>query len=129
MSPGPGITARDTAVAGARPTTRIRAPRAAATLSLLAAPALVAALVLSVAPPSGAGTAAGGASRVATVRVGDVFFSPTRLSVRRGTRVRWVWRGQLRHNVTVVRGPLRFARAPSGPAASLARCAAAAGIA
>ncbi|MGH2715366.1 MAG: cupredoxin domain-containing protein [Thermoleophilaceae bacterium] len=43
-----------------------------------------------------------------TVTVGDVFFSPTSLSVRRGTRVRWVWRGRLRHNVTVVRGPARF---------------------
>jgi plastocyanin len=77
-------------------------------LSLLAAAALVAALVISLAPPSGAGTAATGAGRVATVRVGDVFFSPTRLGVRRGTRVRWVWRGQLSHNVTVVRGPARF---------------------
>jgi plastocyanin len=52
--------------------------------------------------------AAGEARATRSVTVGDIFFRPTSLSVRRGTRVRWVWRGQLGHNVTVVRGPTRF---------------------
>lgn len=69
-------------------------------LALLAVAALTASL--SPAPTSSE------ARVTKRVVVGDVFFSPTRLTVRPGTRVRWVWRGRLRHNVTVVRGPTRF---------------------
>jgi plastocyanin len=48
------------------------------------------------------------AARTVGVTVGDNFFRPARLSVRTGTRVRWRWRGQDRHNVTAVSGPQRF---------------------
>jgi plastocyanin len=47
-----------------------------------------------------------------TVKVGDFFFvrngsTPT-VSVRRGTTVKWLWVGQIRHNVTVLSGPVKF---------------------
>jgi plastocyanin len=47
-----------------------------------------------------------------SVTVGDDYFvrkgsAPT-VTVKRGTTVRWVWRGKSPHNVTVRRGPVRF---------------------
>ena len=47
-----------------------------------------------------------------TIKVGDFFFvrngsTPT-VTVHRGTTVKWVWVGQIRHNVTVLRGPVKF---------------------
>lgn len=46
------------------------------------------------------------------VKIGDNYFVrssgvPT-VTVSKGTRVKWVWRGSSLHNVTVVRGPARF---------------------
>ncbi len=43
-----------------------------------------------------------------TVLVKDNVFSPKRVTVAKGTTVRWVWRGKSPHNVTVTRGPARF---------------------
>src|SRR5919204_5033094 len=64
---------------------------------------------------AGAGTVAASgpapeaqAARTVNVTVGDDFYRPTRLTVRRGTRVRWQWRARDEHNVTVVSGPQRF---------------------
>ena len=54
------------------------------------------------------------------VTVGDIFFKPTTLTVRRGTRVRWVWTGDLPHNVTVVRGRQRF-KSPTQTSGSFSR--------
>jgi plastocyanin len=48
------------------------------------------------------------AARTINVTVGDNFYRPARLSVRRGTQVRWRWRGGDAHNVTVASGPQRF---------------------
>jgi plastocyanin len=45
------------------------------------------------------------AARTVNVTVGDDFFRPARLSVRRGTRVLWRWRGRDEHNVTAISGP------------------------
>jgi plastocyanin len=50
----------------------------------------------------------GTAARAAGVTVGDDFFRPRSLKVRRGTVVRWTWRGRDVHNVTVTSGPARF---------------------
>jgi plastocyanin len=58
--------------------------------------------------PSEAEESPPSAARTANVTVGDDFFRPPSLSVRRGTRVRWVWRGSDVHNVTVSSGPRRF---------------------
>ena len=52
-----------------------------------------------------AGARAAAARRVA---VRDDRFSRTTLTVAKGARVRWVWRGRSRHNVTVVTGPQTF---------------------
>lgn len=65
-----------------------------------------------------AGSVAGGlgvpvlAATTRTVKVGDNYFvrsgaRPT-VSVRKGTTVKWVWRGSAAHNVSVRRGPQRF---------------------
>jgi plastocyanin len=53
-----------------------------------------------------AGPSLGAASR--TVQVKDNVFAPTSITVRRGTTVRWVWKGKAPHNVTVTKGPLMF---------------------
>jgi plastocyanin len=51
---------------------------------------------------------AGAAPRPKTVRVGDVFFAPDALTVRKGTTVRFKWVGEMAHDVTKSRGPGRF---------------------
>jgi plastocyanin len=43
-----------------------------------------------------------------TVEVRDYAFAPRTATVRRGTTVRFVWRGKAFHDVTVVSGPSRF---------------------
>jgi plastocyanin len=48
-----------------------------------------------------------GASATKRVSVRDDFFSPRRVSLAVGDRVRWTWRGDNEHNV-------RFRRAPRG---------------
>ena len=46
------------------------------------------------------------------VKVGDNYFvrpsGVPRVTVSKGTRVKWVWTGDSRHNVKVVRGPVKF---------------------
>lgn len=46
------------------------------------------------------------------IKVGDNYFvragSPPKVTVKKGTVVRWVWRGKVVHNVKVTRGPQRF---------------------
>ena len=51
-------------------------------------------------------------SRIANARVAvkDNFFSPRSLTVHQGDTVKWVWRGQNRHNVTFTRVPEGAAR-------------------
>jgi plastocyanin len=43
-----------------------------------------------------------------SVKLGDNFFSPKSVSVKRGTKVVWKWTGSAPHNVTVTRGPKKF---------------------
>lgn len=43
-----------------------------------------------------------------TVSVGDDFFKPKTLTVGKGTTVKWVWKGDSPHNVTVTKGPVKF---------------------
>jgi plastocyanin len=40
-----------------------------------------------------------------SVKIKDDFFSPTRLTVGKGTTVRWKWVGVDEHNVTLIKGP------------------------
>jgi plastocyanin len=43
-----------------------------------------------------------------TVSVKDSYFGPTKLTIAKGTKVRWVWKGKERHNVAVASGPSSF---------------------
>ena len=65
-------------------------------LSLLA----VAGIAAAVAVPSFASTK--------TIKIGDNFFSPKSVTVSRGTTVKWVFKGQVAHNVTVTKGTVKF---------------------
>jgi plastocyanin len=42
------------------------------------------------------------------VAVKDDFFKPSSLTIAKGTRVVWTWRGEGRHNVVVALGPSDF---------------------
>ena len=56
------------------------------------------------------GVAAGAAALPATgattktVRVKDDFFSPKKLTIKKGTKVVWTWKGKHRHNVSEANG-------------------------
>jgi plastocyanin len=54
------------------------------------------------------------------VRVGDNYFSPSSLTVARGTRVTWSFSGDDAHNVTVTKGPVRF-RSPTRSSGTYSR--------
>ena len=43
-----------------------------------------------------------------TVTVKDNKFVANKITVKRGTTVKWVWRGKAPHNVKVVKGPAKF---------------------
>ena len=66
--------------------------------------ALIPVVLLALAAPAVAATRG--------VTVGDDYFvrssSVPTVSVKKGTTVKWVWRGKRQHNVTVQSGPVRF---------------------
>ncbi|WP_051222629.1 cupredoxin domain-containing protein [Conexibacter woesei] len=43
-----------------------------------------------------------------TVQVKDNKFVANKITVRKGTTVKWIWKGDAPHNVTVTRGPAKF---------------------
>jgi len=63
--------------------------------------AVTASLLLAAATGSAVAGAAGGSHTAATktITVRDSFFSPKRITVSRGTKLRFVWRGRLPHNL------------------------------
>ena len=71
------------------------------------APALVLAAASFVALCAPASTAT---TRI--IKVGDDYFvrddASITVTVKRNTRVKWLWRGDSPHNVTVSRGPVKF---------------------
>jgi plastocyanin len=74
---------------------------------VVAAAALLAVAVADVT----VGTAsASGPTRVLTktIKLGDNFFSPSKVTVTAGTGVTFKWTGSNTHNVTVVKGPQKF---------------------
>ena len=52
------------------------------------------------------------AAKTRSVTVDDDFFRPKRSTVASGDRVRWVWRGEVEHNVRFRRVPRRVSRRP-----------------
>jgi plastocyanin len=73
--------------------------RKAATAVAVAAAALGAGAATAV-------TSEGASTKRVTVK--DDFFSPKSVSIGKGTKVRWVWKGESRHNVAVADGPVVF---------------------
>jgi plastocyanin len=43
-----------------------------------------------------------------TVSVKDDVFAPKTITVKKGKTVKWVWKGDAPHNVTVTKGPVKF---------------------
>ena len=43
-----------------------------------------------------------------TVAVKDDVFAPKKVTVKKGTTMRWVWKGSAPHNVRVTSGPAKF---------------------
>jgi len=43
-----------------------------------------------------------------TVSVKDDVFAPKSITVKKGTTIKWVWRGDEPHNVKVTSGPAKF---------------------
>jgi plastocyanin len=73
-------------------------------LRKLIVPALVAGLLVPAVTPAFAATK--------QIKVGDNYFVrasgvPT-VTVSKGTKVTWVWRGKSSHNVKVAKGPVKF---------------------
>lgn len=69
-------------------------------------------LAVLAAVAASAGLAVPALAATKSITVGDDYFvrsgaRPT-VTVKKGTRVRWVWRGRSAHNVTAVSGPRRF---------------------
>ena len=77
-------------------------------LALLAAAVATAAVAV---PAMSAPTATKAATR--SVKIGDNYFvRPTgvpTVTIRKGSRVKWIWKGKRTHNVQVSRGPHKFA--------------------
>jgi plastocyanin len=49
-----------------------------------------------------------GASSTKQVAVKDNFFSPKSLTIAKGTKVVWTWKGKEKHNISVANGPSFF---------------------
>jgi plastocyanin len=64
--------------------------------------------VLTVAAAAAAASAIPALAATRTVSVRDNFFQAKSVTVRKGSTVEWVWRGKVKHNVTVKQGPVRF---------------------
>jgi plastocyanin len=47
-----------------------------------------------------------------SAKIGDDFFHPGRLTIDKGTKVTWNWKGYLNHNVHVKSGPSKFHSPP-----------------
>jgi plastocyanin len=47
-------------------------------------------------------------AKTRSVSVKDDVFAPKSITVKKGTSVKWVWKGKHPHNVTVTSGPVKF---------------------
>lgn len=43
-----------------------------------------------------------------SVQVKDNKFVPTSITVKKGTTVKWIWKGKAPHDVSVTKGPVKF---------------------
>jgi plastocyanin len=66
-------------------------------------------LVLSLIVAAALAVPALGSPSTKHVLVGDdLAFHPHKLKLHRGSKVIWKWQGGLEHNVTVIKGPVKF---------------------
>lgn len=65
-------------------------------------------LFLPVLATAAVGASAMPAGATNSIKLKDNFFSPKSTSVRKGTTVTFRWTGRAPHNVTVVKGPVKF---------------------
>jgi plastocyanin len=82
--------------------------RAKLTGTLLTAAAITAAAVAGPVATGNAATAgAAGKKKVVKVKVADDFYSPTKVKIRKGSKVKWKWDSTNGnpHNVTLRKGP------------------------
>jgi plastocyanin len=56
----------------------------------------------------GGGAVASAGTGTKTVLVKDDFFSPKTLTISKGAKVKWVWKGKEGHNIAVANGPSNF---------------------
>jgi plastocyanin len=76
-----------------------------ARLIILSVVAIGLAVVVPVA--SGSGSANNGKPVVKTVHIGDDFYAPVTVTIKRGNQVKWIWDKTNfdSHNVTLIKGP------------------------
>ncbi|HET7429355.1 MAG TPA: plastocyanin/azurin family copper-binding protein [Gaiellales bacterium] len=69
-------------------------------------------LALAAAAATAAALAVPALAATRTIKVGDDYFvragTPPTVTVKKGTTVKWVWRGKVIHNVVARSGPQRF---------------------
>ena len=70
--------------------------------------ALVPLGLAAVALPAVASEPTAQAAATKGVKVGDLFFKKTKVTVKSGDTVKWTWVGKAPHDVTVTRGPRKF---------------------
>jgi len=73
-----------------------------------AALALVPFAIAAAALPATASEPGAHAAATKTVKVGDVFFKKSKITIQSGDTVKWRWVGELPHDVTVKKGPRKF---------------------
>jgi plastocyanin len=73
-----------------------------------AALALVPFAIAGAALPAAASEPGAQAAATKTVKVGDVFFKKSKITIQSGDTVKWRWVGELPHDVTVTKGPRKF---------------------
>ncbi len=73
-------------------------------LALVVIPLTLAAAAL----PAGASEPDARASATKRVKVGDLFFKKSKVTIQSGDTVKWTWVGEAPHDVTVTKGPRKF---------------------
>ena len=70
--------------------------------------ALIPLALAGAAIPAAASEPGAHAAATKTVKVGDVFFKKSKITIQSGDTVKWRWVGSLPHDVTVTKGPRKF---------------------
>jgi len=66
---------------------------------------ILAVLAIVICPAVAASALAKGKGKGPSVRIGDNFYKPKSLKIKRGATVTWHWTGKSQHNVTLTQAP------------------------